>query len=78
MQFDHTNGKTPKFLVHIYSFNMNDAVIFNEDGFESAKKLFAEYVAEYGDYGVVISMDDLEKDLDDYDRKIASFYIAEE
>ncbi len=78
MQFNYTNGKKPKYKVSIYSFNMNDAVIFNEDGFESARKLFAEYIANYGDKGAVIRMDDLEKDIDDSERKIGYYYLPSE
>ena len=78
MKFDHTNGKKPKYKVSIYSFNMNDANIFNEDGFESAKTLFAWYITRYGDKGVVIRMDDLDKDVDDYERKIGYYYLPNE
>ena len=61
MTFDYTRGQKANYLVHIYTWNLNDK-LYNH-AFKEAKHHYDELVAEEWEEGTIISLSDLNKDV---------------
>lgn len=59
MRFDHTRGKTAKYVVNLYAWNVEDHSYFHY--YKEAKALF-DRLKKKQDNGTTLSIYDLQKD----------------